>query len=390
MNINTKLDIIIMLLIDKYKNDIIMPSYSIIDKLLQSLNTHNNIYDNIDNVIIKPDNEFKTIIDKMEHGEWKYANFPHLLFYGPDGCGKEFIVDILLEKIFSKKSTMLQETEYTINGYGNSKTKVNIKQSQHHIVIEPNNNGFDKYLIQEIIEEYAKSEIIQVLKYKRLYKIVIINLIDNLSYYAQASLRRTMEKYATTCKFIFISNQLSKVHEPLKSRCLMVRIPAPSDIMLASTIMNIAVKERIKLTGNNLIEIVKYSKHNINKAISMLELISYNIQSDSMWYKMIVMLADMILNKVNYTKGGINEMIENTRNILYQLFITNIDFHTVIKEIMTEIKKRITDTKFTYIIINETSKFENRISQGTRHIIHLEAYVIKIIENYYKYFVVKE
>ena len=38
----------------------------------------------------------------------------------------------------------------------NTKTKVLIKQSNHHIIIEPNNNGFDKYLIQEIIQDYAK------------------------------------------------------------------------------------------------------------------------------------------------------------------------------------------------------------------------------------------
>ena len=379
-----------MLLIDIYKTDAIMPSNDIINKLLYSLNTHNMIYNNIDMIMPKPKDEFKIIIDKMEHGEWKYANLPHLLFYGPEGCGKEFVVDILLEKIFTKKSTHLQEIEYTINGYGNSKTKVMIKQSQHHIMIEPNNNGFDKYLIQEIIEDYARSEIIQVLRYKRLYKIVIINIIDNLSYYAQASLRRTMEKYANTCKFIFISNQLSKVHEPLKSRCMMIRVPAPTDNMIMSAVMNIAVKENIKLTGHNIIDIVSHSKNNINKAIGMLELISYNIPLDKMWYKVIEILVDTITDSKQYNKDGIFDMIENARHMLYQLFITNIDFHTVIKTIMMEIKKRVHDTKFIYSIICETSKFENRICQGTRHIIHLEAYIIKLIDLYYKNFVINK
>lgn len=379
-----------MLLIDKYKTDAIMPSYNIINKLLHSLNTHNMVYDNIDVVINKNNTEFKTIIDKMEHGDWKFANFPHLLFYGPDGCGKEFVVDMLLEKIFTKNSTILQETEYIINGYGNSKTKVMIKQSRHHIMIEPNNNGFDKYLIQEIIEDYAKSDIIQILKYKRLYKIVIINTIDNLSYYAQASLRRTMEKYANTCKFIFISNQLSKVHEPLKSRCMMIRIPAPTDTIIMSTIMNIAMKEKIKLTGNNILNIISHSKNNINKAIGMLELVSYDIQLDEMWYNVIKSLINMIMDPTQYNKNGICDMIENARNMLYQLFITNIDFHTVIKSIMIEIKNRINNKKFIHSVINETSKFENRICQGTRHIIHLEAYIIKLIDLYYKNFVINK
>lgn len=376
-----------MLLIDKYKTDAIMPSYDIINRLLHNFDIHNQIYDNIDNIVTKSHEEFKFIINKMEHCDWKYANLPHLLFYGPEGCGKEFIVDILLENIFTKKSTQLQETEYTISGYGNSKTKVMIKQSHHHIVIEPNNNGFDKYIIQEIIEDYAKSEIIQILRRKRLYKIVVIKLIDNLSYYAQGSLRRTMEKYANTCKFIFISNQLSKIHEPLKSRCMMVRIPAPTDMMIMSTVMNIALKENIKLTGQNIIDIIHYSNKNINKAIGILELISHNIILDGMWYKVIETIVDMLMDVQQYSKDGIFTMIETIRSLLYQLFITNIDFHVVIKNIMYEIKRRVKNHNFMHLVVNETSIFENRLCQGTRHIIHLEAYIIKLIDLYYQNYV---
>ena len=118
---------------------------------------------------------------------------------------------------YSKKAIELQDVEYTISGYSNTKTKVFIKQSKYHIVIEPNNNGFDKYLIQDIIQDYARSQILNICKKMKLFKIVVIDKIDNLNYYAQASLRRTMEKYANTCKFIFISNQLSKIIEPLKN-----------------------------------------------------------------------------------------------------------------------------------------------------------------------------
>jgi Cdc6-like AAA superfamily ATPase len=132
-----------MFLIDKYKNDSIMPSYDILTNLLNSLDLHTNIYNNINNIVSLPKNEFHKIIDNMEHGEWHYANLPHLILYGPEGCGKEFLLETLLQKIFTKKSVELQEVEYIINGYSNTKTKVLIKQSKHHIVLEPNNNGFD-------------------------------------------------------------------------------------------------------------------------------------------------------------------------------------------------------------------------------------------------------
>jgi replication factor C subunit 3/5 len=368
-----------MFLVDKYKHDI-MPSYEIVDKLLDSLNTHNQIYSNIDNVIKQKNNDIKNIVNNIKNGSWKYANMPHLLFYGPDGCGKEFIIENLLQKIFSKKSIEVQDTEYTINGYVNTKTKVIIKQSKHHIVIEPNNNGFDKYLIQEIIEEYAKTEILHVLTYKHLYKIVIINTIDNLSYYAQASLRRTMEKYADSCKFIFVSNQLSKVHEPLKSRCLMIRVPLPSNEILTSIAMNVAYKENFQLTTTDIIEIVKNSNNNINKLYGYLELKKCKVPFTASWDKIIIIIVNIILDKSNYNIKNFPELIRQIRELLYQLFITNIDFHIIIREIMNTFKTKIKDNEIKFKIIEETSKFENRICQGTRYIIHLEAYLIKVIQ----------
>ena len=99
-----------MFLVDKYYNDsnIIASHKKILDHLLESFNVHFQIYKNIETIVKKPKEEFYSIIDNMEHGTWKYANFPHLLVYGPDGNGKEYIVNNLLENIFGKKEDNFQ------------------------------------------------------------------------------------------------------------------------------------------------------------------------------------------------------------------------------------------------------------------------------------------
>jgi hypothetical protein len=104
------------------------------------------------------------------------------------------------------------------------------------------------------------------------------------------------------------------------------------------------------------------------------------VSFEESWEKIIDIICNEILNKKNYNIKKMPELIKNMRDLLYQLFITNIDFNTIILSIMNNIKYKINDNIIKYKIIEETSKFENRIAQGTRHIVHLEAYLIKLIQ----------
>jgi replication factor C subunit 3/5 len=371
-----------MFLADKYYNDSndIIFHEAILQKLLNSFDTHNEIYQNINTIKNKTDEEFKNIINNIEYGNWQYSNFQHLIVYGSNGCGKNFIVKKLLEKIYGKKAVEVNDVEYTINGYSNTKTKVTIKQSKYHILLEPKKNGFDKYLIQEIIQDYAKTDILNILKYKKLFKVVVIDKIDNLSYYAQASLRRTMEKYANTCKFIFICDQLSKVIEPLKSRCLLVRIPLPTNDMLINIMLNISHKENIKLELKDYKEIIKKSNNNINILLWLLEFKKHGCDYDETWIYLIDKIINLIIDKKNYTTKSINSLIIKIREYFYILFITNIDFQLIIKNIMLKLIDTFDNIKIKYYIIEITSIFEKRLNQGTRYIIHLEAYVLRLIK----------
>ena len=57
---------------------------------------------------------------------------------------------------------------------------------------------------------------------------MIINDVDKLTMAAQAALRRTMEKYMKQCRIILTAETLGRIIKPLRSRCLMIRVPAPS------------------------------------------------------------------------------------------------------------------------------------------------------------------
>jgi replication factor C subunit 3/5 len=369
-----------MFFVDKYYNDINYMLYNnIIQKILKFFDSYNNINKNIDTIIKLPYQDFKNIIYNLEYNTYRFSNFQHLIIYSIDDISKEYIVNKLLEKIYKKKFIEVKDTEYIISGYSNIKTKINIKQSKYHIIIEPNSNGFDKYLIQEIIQEYAKSENLNILTYKKLFKIIIINKIDNLSYYAQTSLRCTMEKYSNICKFILISNQLSKIIEPLKSRCLLIQIPLPKENDIIKALLYISYKENINIPLKNLYNIISNSDNLVNHAIWLFEMYYYNINYNNNWTLIIDDIVYIILyTKLNNSKKLYN-IIKKIRTKFYLLFITNIPTQLIIRKIMQKLLTYINNINLIYNIINITSTYELRLNQGTRHIIQIEAYILKII-----------
>lgn len=165
-------------------------------------------------------------------------NIPHLLFYGPTGGGKKTRINALLRSIFGATAERLRLDKRTFKTPSNREVEINMVVSNVHIEISPGDAGlYDRYVIQDIIKEMASSKALTSLSAKQQdsdktgsvdFKVVVLNEVDRLSKQAQASLRRTMEKYTSSCRLILCCTNQSKVIEPVRSRCLGIRVPAPS------------------------------------------------------------------------------------------------------------------------------------------------------------------
>jgi len=257
---------------------------------------------------------------------------PHIILYGSNGSGKKTLARMFLENIYGKNINIMSNIKYVINGSGNTSTDVQIKQSAYHIVINPNNNNFDRYLIQNIVTEYARRIPMDIYKTSKTFKVVLINDVENLSYYAQMSLRRTMEKYSRTCRFLMICNSYSKLIEPLRSRCVCIRVPPPTDGEICRTLINICYYEKYKLSSDNLINIINQSNKNIKYAVWMLECTINNIPIENNFDTIILNIIELIFKKdLQY--------VSDIRILLYDIMTINFNGSEIINAIMIKLCK---------------------------------------------------
>ena len=300
----------------------------------------------------------------------KDDSLPHIIFYGNVGVGKKTIINLFLEMIYDSSINNLTDSKYIITNSNNIETPIVIKQSDHHLIIEPTNNNFDRFVVQDVVKEYAKRKSLDIFESTRNFKVVQINNLDNLMYYAQTSLRRTIEKYSHNCRFIMYCFSLTKVIEPLQSRCLCIHIPDISEDELCKLLFHVASREKIKLNINILSSILEESKSNIKDMLWRLELYHKRGVIKNSYHLLIDNLIQLITADGN---------IVFIREVIYKILINNITATQIIKEIVNYFIK---DSKYKLKlidIVNAASEYEYRISKGRRDIIHIEAFVILIM-----------
>jgi len=92
-----------------------------------------------------------------------------------------------------------------------------------------------------------------------------------LSKEAQAALRRTMEKYISKCRLILICENLGRVIPPIRSRCLMIRVAAPSEIEVQGVLEKISKKENMFNQEGLCAKIAKECERNLRRSVIQLQ-----------------------------------------------------------------------------------------------------------------------
>jgi len=103
------------------------------------------------------------------------------------------------------------------------------------------------------------------------FKIIILDEADEMTSDAQTALRRIIEDTAKICRFIFIANNISKIIDPIQSRCATFKFTTISEEDIISRLEEIAKKEKVKSDKKGLKAIYDHSDGDLRHAINLMQ-----------------------------------------------------------------------------------------------------------------------
>ncbi len=182
----------------------------------------------------------KNIVERLK-SYVERRNVPNQLYSGSAGIGKTSCAIAMAKELFG-------------DGFAQNFLELNASDER----------GID--VVRNTIKDFART-----LAFNADFKIIFLDEADALTADAQQALRRTMEKYTKTARFILSCNYSSRIIEPIQSRCVIFRFTPLSAKEMKEKLEEIAKNEKVQIEPKALDAIIYASEGDMRKAINILQ-----------------------------------------------------------------------------------------------------------------------
>ncbi|MEK6984306.1 MAG: replication factor C small subunit [Nanoarchaeota archaeon] len=272
-------------------------------------------------------------------------NMPHLLFAGPAGVGKTSLSLVIAKKLFKD---MWRRNFLDLNA--------------------SDERGID--VIRNKVKDFARTRAIGDVP----FKIIYLDECDALTREAQQALRRTMENYTQTCRFILSANYSSKIIEPIQSRCVVFRFKQLDKKDIFAIIEKIAEEEKVKIdekAKDSLYDICEGDCRKLENILQSSAAISRHITEDLI-HSMASVAKPKELREV-LELALANKFIDARNKLLDLMLNYGLAGIDIIKQIQKEILELNIDNKSKMVLVEKCGEIEFRMTEGSDEFVQLEA-----------------
>jgi replication factor C small subunit len=272
-------------------------------------------------------------------------NLPHLLFSGPAGVGKSSLAIVVAKQLFG--------------------------EDWKHNFLELNSSderGID--VVRVKVKDFARTKPLAGFP----FKLIFLDECDALTKEAQQALRRTMENYTNSTRFLLSCNYVSKIIDPIQSRCVVFKFRPLEKKEIFEIIDKIAKKESIEVSEDAKKALVEISDGDCRKLENILQ--SCSAVENKITKELVYSMASFAEPKEikSVLELAVSGDFLSARNKLLDVMLKQgLSGVDIIKQIQKEIWGLNVDNKRKIRMIEKCGDIEFRMTEGSDEFIQLEA-----------------
>jgi len=276
---------------------------------------------------------------------------PHMLFAGPPGTGKTTIAHALAHDLYGENYR-----QYMLELNASDERKIEV--------------------IRTKVKEFARSRVVGEVP----FKIVLLDEADNMTSDAQQALRRLMELYSASTRFILTANYPSKIIEPIQSRCAVFRFTSLKREDVVGRLMYICNKEKVACREKALDVIYDISEGDMRRAINILQAAAAlgEVTEDAV-YKVVGLAHPREVREMLQLAlaGNFVEARRKLRDLMINYGLSGVD---IIKQVHREIfssEVKLPD-ELRIVIADYAGEIQFRLVEGADDEIQLNAFLARL------------